>query len=62
MTKTLLPVLSALSGLAAYTKLSSSHRDPPAGRRTRGWGAGALEMLRADVTNVDYLVHGFCRR
>ncbi len=61
MTKKLLPGLSMLSGLAALAQ-PPSHREAPAARRSKGWIGEALEMLRADVTNVDYLVHGFCRR
>ena len=61
MTKKLLPGLSLLSGLAALGQ-PSSRRDAPAARKSKGWIGEAVEMLRADVTNVDYLVHGFCRR
>jgi len=61
MTSKLLTGRSALSGLAALTQ-PFCQPAPRNERTSKGWIAEALDMLRADVTNVDYLVHGFCRR
>jgi hypothetical protein len=61
MTKNFLPSLRALSGLTVPVQ-PSCPRGARTARTSKGWIGEALEMLRADVTNVDYLVYGFCRR
>jgi hypothetical protein len=40
----------------------ASRSDARSANRPRGWREGLLEILRADATNVEYLVHWFCTR
>jgi hypothetical protein len=40
----------------------ASRCDERAAYRARGWREGLLEILRADATNVEYLVHWLRRR
>jgi len=57
-------ILAGVNGLCGSTMLGLHFRssETRVGPTSRGWFGEALQMLRADVTNVDYLVHGFCRR
>ena len=57
-------ILAGVNGLCGSTMLGLSFRprETRVAPTPRDWFGEALQMLRADVTNVDYLVHGFCRR
>jgi len=41
---------------------NASRCDERAAYRARGWREGVLDILRADATNVEYLVHWVRRR
>jgi hypothetical protein len=40
----------------------ASRSDARSANRPRGWREGLLEIIRADATNVEYLVHWLRRR
>lgn len=60
MTKKLLPGLTAnaLAGIAALGH-AFGNRETRDTRRSNGWREDLAEMLEAEITNLDSVVHGY---
>jgi hypothetical protein len=64
MTKKVLPglIATALAGIASFWNWKAyRNRRARDAARSRGWREQLAEILEADITNLDSVIHGFNR-